>query len=76
MQKPFDVERLEKTLLPCPFCGSRAELVYNQPTCGWDSDRFWFVRCLTKGCLCWKGTSKHVNDMKQPVAVWNRRSQG
>ena len=73
-QKPFDVERLEKILLPCPFCGSKAELVYSQPAPGWDSDRFWFVRCLNKGCFCYKGTSKHLNDIEQPVAIWNRRS--
>ena len=78
MQKPFDVERLEKTLLPCPFCGSKAELVCSQPTGrypGWDSDHFWFVRCLNTGCFCYKGTCKCLDDMERPVAVWNSRAE-
>ena len=55
---------MSNELLPCPFCGSEAEIVSEHV--GWQ------VRCAggTK-CSTWPVTN--WRDRKEVVAVWNRR---
>lgn len=54
------------TLLPCPFCGERAE-VYDF------KDGRYLVECSNTSCDVYPCTSIHY-DKEDAIAAWNRRS--
>lgn len=53
-------------LLPCPFCGSPAELLHTK---AWD----YFVRCTDKGCAA-RTRQYHENNVGA-VNAWNARAE-
>lgn len=53
--------------LPCPFCGSHAEMIDN----GYDT--YW-VMCMNEECSVAMG-EVGVESPAQAIAKWNRRSQ-
>ena len=56
----------EEELLPCPFCGSKAEVVETHPV----STKSVFVRCQECGAFV---TAFSTRD--EAVAAWNRRAK-
>lgn len=61
------MQRNERKLLPCPFCGSEAMLVKN---CYGQMS----VKCLSDLCnaVVW-GDSKDIDRDNAAVKAWNRR---
>ena len=63
----IEKERLDKLLLPCPFCGSPAEIT----TCPHNTDEVSTARC--KSCGTRMGAIFGANSAKRAVEAWNRR---
>ena len=56
----FDLHAYDEQLKPCPFCGEKAEVVYEQ---GW-----YKVGC----CECWCQT-QGFHDLEDAIKAWNKR---
>lgn len=63
----IEKERLDKLLLPCPFCGNAAEIT----TCPHNTDEVSTARC--KICGTRMGAIFGANSAKRAVEAWNRR---
>jgi hypothetical protein len=66
--KPTALRTLQRSALPCPFCGASAVLHQMPDTMDW-----WRVRCPQDAC---GGTTWAVKGATGAVAAWNRRSTG
>ena len=63
----IEKERLDKLLLPCPFCGSPAEIT----TCPHNTDEVSTARCKTCGTRM--GAIFGADSAQRAVEAWNRR---
>lgn len=63
-----NLSRTDETqdLLPCPFCGSDAEMECYSNTCS-----YW-VECTNSDCVCWIVDARYENQ-HQAANAWNRR---
>src|SRR5262245_28991913 len=50
-------------LLPCPFCGGKARVIYFSES--------YFVQCTNGTC---EGSTKHNRKEDRAIAIWNRRA--
>lgn len=60
-----DAVRGEPELLPCPFCGARAEVEYNNGMAWWEA--------VCEGATCHAGIIGEVT-AADAIAAWNRRT--
>ena len=69
MTDPSQAPRVECPLLPCPYCGSKGRLYYDNDT---PMSAKHGVRCVQEGEPCGAdvGTYLHANGA---IAAWNRR---
>lgn len=60
-------------LLPCPFCGSEAEL---HPAYDIDTDDVdgYFVICRNKNCTAWPETAEYPTEA-EAIEAWNTRAE-
>ena len=68
-QDPRNMDCSADALLPCPFCGGRAEILED------DSYRpsLWDVQCNTLGCFMeWGSNLSLFKD--EIIAMWNKRA--
>ena len=63
---------MKENLLPCPFCGGRAEIYHPSGAGG----RFQFrVRCTNPDCKAWgPGFERYKPTEKQSAEWWNNRA--
>jgi Lar family restriction alleviation protein len=55
-------------LKPCPFCGKRPTILYD------NSGKFWEIVCLDSICVMTVETP-YWNSEKEAIAVWNKRAK-
>jgi Lar family restriction alleviation protein len=66
------IEGFDDQLLPCPFCGSSAELWQRKEGAGNFSKA---VTCGDNECEMYMSTNEfHKATKKQAIAAWNRRA--
>lgn len=58
----------EEKLLPCPFCGGKAQILNDQKP--FERRRHAFVTCL----VCGVETPRIARSRKEAIAAWNRRA--
>lgn len=63
----------ELKLLPCPFCGSKAEYFRRESM---DGGTYWFdVKCTLPGCYLEQGADWQWDDQYIAATIWNNREQ-
>lgn len=61
----------ELELLPCPFCGAKAEYLLRSSA---DGGTYWFdVRCTNQGCYLEQGADWAWDDQYLAAQTWNNR---
>lgn len=62
---------LENKLLPCPFCGRKAQIEYER---NWQNKYIYYVRCITSNCYGHAIKPAFFDNKEQAVKSWNRRA--
>lgn len=66
--KAQELNKLQRSAAPCPFCGGPGELAPMPNASGW-----WRVRCKSYHC---GGTTWAIQSASDAVTAWNRRPAG
>lgn len=61
-------------LLPCPFCGSKAEKRVREGTSDYDWDKVYYdIRCTNNDCYLQDGADWNCKTYEEVVEIWNKR---
>ncbi len=64
---------MTEQLLPCPFCGSKAEYMIKQSG---DGSTYWFdVQCTNNGCYLEQGADWCFDTHDEVMRMWNNRNK-
>lgn len=61
-------------LLPCPFCGSKAEKRVREGTSDYDLNKVYYdIRCTNNDCYLQDGADWNCETYEEVVEMWNKR---
>ena len=61
-------------LLPCPFCGSKAEKRVREGTSDYDWNKVYYdIRCTNNDCYLQDGAEWNCRTYEEVVEMWNKR---
>lgn len=61
-------------LLPCPFCGSKAEKRVRGGTSDYDWNKVYYdIRCTNNDCYLQDGAEWNCKTYEEVVEMWNKR---
>ena len=64
-------KKLEQTLMPCPFCGSKGELHRK----GVGDDALWIVECANDFCPASYMIGNVYSSKEKAIEAWNTRAK-
>lgn len=71
----LELERLEKSMAPCPFCGSPGQLCKRPTRLPLQPPYTWNAGCSDQSCIAYR-PPRWLFDPAKVIADWNKRAHG